>query len=201
MTNRRATWRRGLLAMPVRRQEARLPQPAHGSHLVTAVARVQRTRERVGLAQHPLERRATRRAHRIAENPELEVQARNQPGDRLSRATAELLREDRAQIGLEDASARQLPPVLCFVQERLAPEELRRLDHRRLERQVLVRMQRVVVDEGRYRSLRGQEMRSVTDDFLQTSRALIQAPLIEPTSPASHLHAWTPPTPLRRMEE
>ncbi len=84
--------------------------------------------------------------------------------ERLAGAIAELLGHDGVQVLVADAPTRECFAILRLGEERLAPEEIGRFDHGRLERQVLVGVQCVVVDEDRDRPLGRQKRRHRPDD-------------------------------------
>jgi hypothetical protein len=84
---------------------------------------------------------------------------RSHVGDILRRGRAQLLEEQRFDIPGPNAPGRQFVAVPRLGQIRLASQPDRRLLDCLFERQVLERMQRVVVNEDADRPLRGEQVR------------------------------------------
>ena len=79
------------------------------------------------------------------------------------RPVAQVLREDRPEVGEPDAAPAELLAVAVLGQVRLAAEDLGPLAHRLVERQVLEGVQGVVVDEDGDRPLGRQQVGGVVD--------------------------------------
>ena len=83
-----------------------------------------------------------------------EVKPGAQETQQLIRPIAQVLDQNRFDIFLQDPAARQLSAIAFFGQVRMAAERRCSLQHGFLKWQVLERVQRIVVDEGRDRPLR-----------------------------------------------
>ena len=92
-----------------------------------------------------------------------EIETRSDARDVLRRAGAELIDEQRLDVPGANTAGRQLVAIARLGQERFAPEPRRGMFDRLFERQVLERVQRVVVDEDADRSLRRQQVREPID--------------------------------------
>ena len=78
-----------------------------------------------------------------------------------------ILTQNRIEIVEPDTPAGQLFPIPMFGQKGLTAEHARPLDDRLLEREVLERVQRVVVNEDRDRALSRQKVRGMFDQVMQ----------------------------------
>jgi len=72
------------------------------------------------------------------------------------------------QLGEPDSPAPQFLAVSVLAQIGLAPEDVRRFLDRLVERQILERMERVVMDEDCDRPLGRQQVAGVLDHFAQS---------------------------------
>jgi hypothetical protein len=181
----RRCWRAGA----GRRAETRRPEPAHGSPLVR--------RAIVGVAEHCPRRSGVRRqigaepreSRRLLERPgqlvagrrrnpvqhhrRPEIEAPSRSGDVFGAARAELRLDQRRHVLRENPSRRELVPVARFREERFASQPHRRTFDRVLERQVLERVERVVVDEDADRALRRQQMRQLVDQPFELQDVIV----------------------------
>ena len=166
------------------RLEAGVPQPVHRLPLVVhaIVQLAQRGRRGSGARRHigaePGQRRRflrgstrargpSRRECRAARRPARDRGAIRRPRHRSRRAGAELFDEQRLDVSGENAARRQLVAIPRLGQERLAPQPFGGVLDRLFERQVLERVQRVVVDEDADGALRRQQVRQVVDHARQ----------------------------------
>ena len=92
-----------------------------------------------------------------------EIEAGSGSSDAMRPPVAQLFGEERLDVRGQDAARRQLVAIPRFGQVRLASQPHGGLLDRLFERQVLQRVQRVVVDEDADRPLRGQEVRQPID--------------------------------------
>ena len=89
------------------------------------------------------------------------------PATSSAALVAQLFDEQRFDVLGANAAGRQLVAIPRLGQVRLAPEPDRGMLDRLFERQVLERVQRVVVDEDADRSLRRQQVRELIDHVRQ----------------------------------
>ena len=108
-----------------------------------------------------------------------QVEPRTDAGHVRSRGVAELLAEQRLDVPGANPARGQLVAIPRLGEERLAPQLLRRLFDRLFERQVLVRVQRVVMDEDADRSLRRQQVRELIDQFRQVHNGVFTEVLLK----------------------
>jgi hypothetical protein len=78
----------------------------------------------------------------------------------------DLVAHDGLDVLRFDATVREMLGECLLGLIRLGPEDLRAAYHRLVERQMLERVERIVVHEGADRRLRGQEVPRVLDRFV-----------------------------------
>ena len=88
-----------------------------------------------------------------------------------SPAPPQIFGQNVLQFREPDAASPQLLAISIFRHVRLAAEDRRPALDCIVKRQVLECVQRVVMDEDRDRSLRGQQVRCVFDDFVEMSKS------------------------------
>ncbi len=92
-----------------------------------------------------------------------QIEPRADAGDVVGSAGAELEPHERVHVTRENAAGGELVAVSRFGEERFASEPLARELDGFLERQLLERVQRVVMNEDADRPLRRQQVRDVID--------------------------------------
>ena len=116
-----------------------------------------------GFLEDPRELRPPRVRDAVQHHGPPEIEPRPDARDILRRSGAELFEEQGFDVSRANAAGRQLVTISRLGQERLAPEPGRGKFGRLFERQVLERVQRVVVDEDADRPLRRQQERELID--------------------------------------
>ena len=96
--------------------------------------------------------------------------ARSQAAYERVGMVAEIIQQRLSDVASSNPLALQQRPIVGLRQVRLAAKDSSGLFNRLVEGQVLKRMQRVVMDEGRDRPLRRQETRSSLNHLAQFSK-------------------------------
>lgn len=99
-----------------------------------------------------------------------QIEARADAGDVLDTASAQLLFEDRIDVLRENAAARQFVAIPGFREKRFTTQFSPGAFYRVFERQLLVSMEGVVVNEDADRALCGQKTREPIDHGSKTFR-------------------------------
>jgi hypothetical protein len=170
--------RRGL-AGAVDRLQTRVPKAADGSRLIVRTfvkladprgcgPGVRRhvgpePRQRLGFFQNPGELPPFRSWNAVQHYRTPDITPGTNAGHVARTSGAQLVVDQRLDVPGENTAGRQLVAISRFGKERLTTQPLGGMLHRLFERQVLERVQRIVVDENADGALRRQEVRQLVD--------------------------------------
>jgi hypothetical protein len=135
---------------------------AHFGRHVTAVGS-----QGVGFGDHPAQLGARRRAQRMLQHYQPQVETRSQKSDQVVGPFVEVFHQHGDQIFLLDAPACQFAAVAFFSQEGLATVDSLRLQQGFVETEVLEGVERVVMNKHRNRSLGREQMRGMFNQMKQ----------------------------------
>ncbi len=172
--------RSGRLAGAGRCADAGAPQPLHRAPLVPRTivgvthGRQRRTglrrkigaesRQHVSLFEDPRELPPGRVRNAVQHHGAPEVEPRAGSRDILARGVPQFLAQQRVDVAGADAAGGELVAIARLGEERLASQLDGGTLDRLLERQVLERMQRVVMNEDADGALRGEQVRELVED-------------------------------------
>jgi len=102
-----------------------------------------------------------------------QMESRTEKAEQVIAPDSQILNEHGFNVFTTNPPAPQLVPISLLRQEWMTAKRLASRYHRFFERQVLERVQRVVMHERGDRSLRGQQVRRVFDQVVQTVEATL----------------------------